>query len=157
MEQPKQPHFNVIGQYIKDLSFENLAAKKVLDPKKEPIVEVNADVDYSKFDSMPNVPENTYEVVLSLTATMKVGDNPLFIAEAKYAGIVQFDQEPTEEQLEPIAYIEIPYYLFFETRNLVASLANQSGFGPIVLRPVDFSEIYLKKSKHADKLKEKIQ
>jgi len=157
MAQEKQPHFNVIGQYIKDLSFENLAAKKALDPKKEPIVEVNADVDYTTFKGVPNAPEHTYEVMLSLTTTMKVENNPLFIAELKYAGIVQFDKAPTEEQLEPIMYIEIPYYLFFETRNLIASLANQSGFGPILLRPVDFSEIYLKKSKHADKLKEKMQ
>jgi len=157
MKQTKQPNFNVIGQYIKDLSFENFAARQAPQPGKEPMVEVNADVEYQSFSNIPGAPKHTYEVALTLSTTMKMGDQQLFIAEVKYAGIVQFESECKEEQLEPIMYIEIPYYLFFETRNLIASLAAQSGFGPILLRPVDFSQIYLKKSKHGHKFKEKIQ
>ena len=82
---------------------------------------------------------------------MTLGDKNLFIAELKYSGIVQFSQLYPEAQLEPVLYIEIPYYLFFEARNLIASLAAQAGFGPIFLRPVDFSQVYMSRSKFADK------
>ena len=145
------PIFSLVGQYIKDLSFENLVSKELPQDGTEPSLQVNADVEYTPFSGISQLAQNGYEVVLTLHVTMTLGDKNLFIAELKYSGIVQFSQLYPEAQLEPVLYIEIPYYLFFEARNLIASLAAQAGFGPIFLRPVDFSQVYMSRSKFADK------
>lgn len=153
---PEQAKFNVIGQYIKDLSFENLVSKEIQQNAEEPMINVNADVEYKPFSGISQLEDNTYEVILSISVVMSIGEKKLFIAEIKFAGIVQFEETYSEEQLEPIMFIEVPYYLYFESRNIISSLAFQAGFGPIFLRPVDFSSIYLSKSKYAKKFAEEI-
>ena len=148
----EMPKFSVVGQFIKDVSFENLVSRELPQAGEEPVVRVDADVEYHPFTGIAQMSQNAYETTLRVTATMALGDRNLFIAEIEYVGIVQFEKEYQESQIEPVVYIEIPYYLFFEARNLIASLATQAGFGPVFLRPVDFTQIYLSKSKHAQKM-----
>lgn len=136
------PKYNLVGQYVRDLSFENLLQAEV-GPKDNPTISVEADVIYKEFDKL----ENSYEITLTVQAKMETEDKRMFIAELKYCGIVQFDQKYKKEEIEPILYIEVPYYLYFETRNLVSHLTFLSGFGPILLRPVDFAQIYQQRTK----------
>lgn len=138
------PKYNLVGQFVKDLSFENLLDTEV-GQDENPTISVEPDVTYSKFDKL----ENSYEITLTINAKMEIPNKKLFIAEVKYCGIVQFDKAYSDDEIEPILYVEVPYYLFFETRNLVSHLTFLSGFGPILLRPVDFAQIYQKKSKRA--------
>jgi preprotein translocase subunit SecB len=152
----EMPKFSVVGQFIKDVSFENLVSRELPQAGQEPVVRVDADVEYRPFTGIAQMSQNAYETVLKVTATMTLGERNLFIAEVEYVGIVQFEKEYQESQVEPVVYIEIPYYLFFEARNLIASLATQAGFGPVFLRPVDFTQVYMSKSKHAQKMAEQM-
>jgi len=148
----EMPKFSIVGQFIKDVSFENLVSRELPQAGQEPVVRVDVDVNYYPFTGIAQFAQNAYEIVLKVTATMGLGERNLFIAEIEYAGIVQFESAYQESQIEPVMYIEVPYYLFFEARNLIASLATQAGFGPVFLRPVDFTQIYMSKSKHAQKM-----
>lgn len=145
------PKFNIVGQYMRDISFENLVSREITPGEAEPMINVNADVEYKPFAGLAQLPQNTYEVVLSLSIDMSIETKKLFIAEIKFGAIVQFEESCSEEQIEPIVYIEVPYYLYFESRNIISSLAFQAGFGPIFLRPIDFAGLYFSKSKYAEK------
>ena len=156
MFEKEMPKFSMIGQYIKDLSFENLVVCDLPqmegDGTKGAFVHLDIDVGYRPFTKMAQFSQNSYEITLHLKATMSSGERNLFIAEIEYASIIQCEKDCSDEQIELIAYIEVSDYLFFESRNIITSLAAQSGFGPVFLNSVDFTQIYLAKSKHAQSM-----
>jgi UPF0716 family protein affecting phage T7 exclusion len=75
-----QPGIHVLGQYIKDLSFENPNAPRSLRPSdKAPKLDVNVNV-----NARPQS-EAEFEIELKLDAKAVRGDETLFIAEVSYA------------------------------------------------------------------------
>ena len=73
----------VHAQYVKDFSFENPNAPRVLTENLgQPDVEINVSV------GAKLVGENQYEVVLNLGAKAVVGETPMFLVDLTYAGLV---------------------------------------------------------------------
>src|ERR1700682_1169321 len=73
----------VNAQYIKDLSFENPRAPHSLTQQgTAPAVEINVDV------KAQNLNPETYEVVLTVNESAKIGDDSLFIVAFVYCGVV---------------------------------------------------------------------
>ncbi|MGQ7790782.1 protein-export chaperone SecB [Faunimonas sp. B44] len=131
-----QPGIHVLGQYVKDLSFENPRAPGSLRPSdKAPALDVNVNVNARPLS------ENEFEIELKLDANAKRGDETLFIAEVTYAGIFQVRNVP-QEHLHPVVLIECPRLLFPFARQVLADATRQGGFPPLLIDPVDFAALY---------------
>jgi preprotein translocase subunit SecB len=135
-DQAKQPGIHVLGQYIKDLSFENPGAPNSLRPSdKAPSLDVNVNV-----NARP-VSETDFEIELKLEAKAKRGNDTLFVAEINYAGLFQIRNVP-QEHMHPLILIECPRLLFPFARQILADATRQGGFPPLMIDPVDFAALY---------------
>lgn len=134
-----QPGIHVLGQYIKDLSFENPNAPASLAPGDgAPDLNVNVNVNARR------ISETDAEVELKLEATARRGVKPLFVTEVTYAGVFQIQNVP-KEHLQPIMLIECPRLLFPFARQILADATRQGGFPPLMIDPVDFAALYRQK------------
>lgn len=134
--QAQQAGIHVLGQYIKDLSFENPAAPQSLRPNdKAPKLDVNVNV-----NARPQSPTE-FEVELKLDARAARGDDTLFIVEVTYAGMFQIRNVPAEH-VQPLILIECPRLLFPFARQIVADATRQGGFPPLMIDPIDFTALY---------------
>ena len=130
------PKISIQAQYVRDMSFENVAVQKGdgrLDAK--PDIQVGVNLDAKKRT------DNQFEVILKVNATAKSDDAVMFIVELEYAGIFRVENVP-EQQLHPVLLIECPRILFPFARRIVADATRDGGYPPLLLEMVDFAVIY---------------
>jgi preprotein translocase subunit SecB len=125
------------AQYIKDFSFENPNSPSSLQPKTEPKVEVNVDVQASSLS------DHAYEVSLTTSITGRDDLQTLFIIELIYAGIFTFQGE-SDDNIEPALLIDCPQLLFPFARSIISNMTQNGGFPPLLLQPVNFAQLYIK-------------
>jgi preprotein translocase subunit SecB len=135
--QPKPPQMKVLGQFIRDLSFENIVSRKPIEGEVQPDIQVQVALDAKKRG------ENQYEVMskYNIVSKNKGGDATLFVLEVEYGGIFQIDNVP-DEQLHPFLLIECPRMIFPFVRRLVSDVTRDGGFPPLNLDNVDFVALY---------------
>jgi preprotein translocase subunit SecB len=132
----QQPGIHVLGQYVKDLSFENPSAPRSLRASdKQPSLDVNVNV-----NAKPQS-QTDFEIELKLDARAVRGDETLFIVEVTYAGLFQIRNVP-QEHLQALILIECPRLLFPFARQIVADATRQGGFPPLMIDPIDFTALY---------------
>jgi preprotein translocase subunit SecB len=132
----EQPGIHVLGQYVKDLSFENPGAPRSLRTSSEaPSLDVNVNVNARPISA------TDVEVELRLEANAKRGEETLFITEVVYAGLFQLRNVP-KEHMAPLMLIECPRLLFPFARQVVADATRNGGFPPLMIDPVDFAALY---------------
>lgn len=132
----QQPGIHVLGQYIKDLSFENPGAPRSLRPSDQaPKLDVNVNV-----NARPQS-EGEFEVELKLEAKATRAEETLFIAEVSYAGLFQI-RNVAQEHVHPLVLIECPRLLFPFARQIIADATRQGGFPPLMIDPIDFAALY---------------
>ena len=134
-----QVRMNIITQYTRDLSFENVLAQKGNgNGDVQPDIQVQVALDASKRPA-----DHQFEVVqkYKITATNKVNNEALFLLEIEYGGIFHVEGVP-DEQLHPFLLIECPRMLFPFVRRIVSDLTRDGGFPPLNLDPVDFLALY---------------
>ena len=137
---PKNPQVNVVGQYIKDLSFECPDATRFFrGPGKNPNLQINFNV------QVRNLQQDAYEVALSLEGEAKSDEGVLYNIELIYAGAFVLRNLP-QEAIQPVLFIECPALLFPFVRRLVADLSREGGFPPLLLDPIDFAGLYRRRS-----------
>ena len=125
----------VNAQYIKDLSFENPRAPQSLTQQNTaPAVDINVDV-----NAQPLNPE-TFEVVLTVKAGAKINDEPLFVLELVYGAVVTVRNVP-REMLPSVLLVETPRLMFPFARNIVADATRDGGFPPLMINPIDFTDL----------------
>jgi len=130
------PQLRVLGQYIKDLSFENPNAPDSLRAGGEaPKIDVTVDVNARR------IAGDDFEVSLRCAASARRGDQTAFIVETVYAGLFQLTNA-APEALQPILLIECPRILFPFARRVVADATRDGGFPPLMLDPIDFAALY---------------
>lgn len=130
------PSMNLIGQYIRDLSFENPGAPaSILAGSGNPNFSVNINVAVKK------QADEIYAVELTLNAKAERSEAILFNVELVYGGVFRLKNIP-EDQLPPLLMIECPRLIFPFARQVLASVTQQGGFPPLMMDPVDFSQIY---------------
>ena len=136
--QPKQPQMRVLGQFIRDMSFENIMAQKGAPADVQPDVQVQVNLDAKKRGG-----ENQYETAIKLNITSKAkdGDATLFVLEIDYVGIFQVESVP-EEQMHPYLLIECPRMLFPFVRRIISDVTQDGGFPPLTLETIDFVALY---------------
>ena len=83
--QAQPPQMKVLGQFIRDLSFENIVSRKPIEGEVQPEIQVQVALDAKKRG------ENQYEVMskYNITSKNKGGDATLFVLEVEYGGIFQ--------------------------------------------------------------------
>ncbi|WP_375229441.1 protein-export chaperone SecB [Roseobacter sp. S98] len=136
--QAQAPQMRVLGQYIRDMSFENIMAQKGAPADTTPDVQVQVNLDGKKRGA-----ENQYESVIKLNITSKAkeGDTTLFVLEIEYAGIFHIENVP-EDQLHPFLLIECPRMIFPFLRRIVSDITRDGGFPPLNLENIDFLSLY---------------
>jgi preprotein translocase subunit SecB len=137
------PGIHVLGQYVKDLSFENPGAPASLRPSdKAPKLDVNVNV------NVKTIAQGDFEVELKLEANAARAEDTLFIVEVTYAGLFQIRNVP-QEHLHPLLLIECPRLLFPFARQIVADATRQGGFPPLMIDPIDFTALYRQRAAQA--------
>jgi preprotein translocase subunit SecB len=134
-EAPQPPVMKCLNQYIRDLSFENIAAQKNLGNAASPEINVQVNLDARKGDN------NNFEVILKLTINADAEDKKVFLLEIDYAGVFQVENVP-EEQLHPFLMIECPRMLFPFVRQIVRNTTSDGGYPPLNVDPIDFMALY---------------
>lgn len=136
--QAVQPQLRVLGQFIRDMSFENIMAQKGAGADVQPDVQVQVNLDAKK-----RGPDNQYETAIKLNVTSKAkeGDQTLFLLEIDYVGIFDIQNVP-EEQLHPFLLIECPRMIFPFLRRVVSDITRDGGFPPLNLENIDFMALY---------------
>lgn len=134
----QMPQTQVLGQYIRDLSFENVAMQKGVVMDGQPDINVQVGLEAKK-----RTTEGQYEVAvkLNVTAKSKGGDAPVFAMELDYAGVFAITGVP-ENQMHPYLMIECPRLLFPFLRRIVSDVSRDGGFPPLNLENIDFVSLY---------------
>ena len=132
------PQIGVLGQYVKDLSFENPNAPQSITPTpagQQPSINIQVNV-----DAAPMSPTD-FEVTLRLEGKAESQGMLLFNFELVFAGAFRIQNVPPET-LQPIVLIECPRLLFPFAREIVATAVRNGGFAPLLLDPIDFVGLY---------------
>ena len=131
------PSFNLIGQYIRDLSFENPnAPSSIMLGSGQPQFSVNISVAVKK------QADEIYAVELTITAKAERESSVMFNIELVYGGVYRI-KNVAEAQLAPLLMIDCPAMIFPFARQVVAATVQSGGFPPVLMEPVDFRQIYL--------------
>lgn len=137
-QQVQQPKMNVLAQYVRDLSFENILSQKGTTGEVQPDIQVEVNLDAKKRQQ-----DNQFEVALKLkiTSKSKATSDVLFLLEMDYAGVFQIENVP-EDQLHPYLLIECPRMIFPFARRIVSDVTRDGGFPPLNLETIDFVALY---------------
>ena len=136
-EQP-QIKMNILAQFIRDMSFENILAQKGIQGEVTPDVSVQVNLDAKK-----RTQPNQFEVITKIAVESKVKDSGenIFLLELEYAGVFHIEYVP-EEQMHPFLLIECPRMTFPFVRRIVSDVTRDGGFPPLNLENIDFVELY---------------
>lgn len=135
---PIMPRMQILGQFIRDLSFENIAAQKGVQGNAQPEVQLQIGVEGRKRPA-----DNQYDVIVKMKIDSKTKEDSqqIFLIEMEYAGIFQVENVKPE-QLHPFLHIECPRMLFPFIRRIVSDVTQDGGFPSLNLDNVDFVQLY---------------
>jgi preprotein translocase subunit SecB len=136
---PPRINMRILAQYVRDLSFENVAAQKKLQGSNvQPDIQVQVSLDANKREA-----EGQFEVAtkFKITSTNKSDGETLFVVELDYLGLFLIDGVPAE-QMHPFLLIECPRMIFPFARRIISDVTRDGGFPPLNLDSVDFLELY---------------
>jgi preprotein translocase subunit SecB len=133
-----QLKMNILGQYIRDLSFENVVVQKGTQGEMQPEIQVQVSLDAKK-----RTTPNQYEVVSKyvVTSKNKTDGSNVFLLELEYGGVFQIEGVP-ENQLHPFLMIECPRMLFPFARRIISDVTRDGGFPPVNVDNIDFVNLY---------------
>ena len=129
---------NVLAQFIRDLSFENIAMQRGEFQAKSPETHVQVNLDAKQITGKSN-----YQVVIKLEINSKESksSNMIFLLEIEYAGIFRIENVPPRN-LHQFLMVECPRLMFPFLRRIVADLTRDGGYPPFNLDIVDFAALY---------------
>ena len=133
-----QVQMRVLGQFIRDMSFENIMAQKDVSGDVQPEISVQVNLDAKK-----RKPDHEYLISLKLNLKSKAKglEDVLFLCEIDYCGLFHVEGVP-EDQLHPFLMIECPRLLFPFLRRIVSDITRDGGYPPVNLDNIDFVALY---------------
>ncbi len=132
----EQAQFNVLAQFIKDLSFESPNTPESLrGPGEDPNLQVDVTVGADK------VEDDVYEVVINFEADATNKAGAIYKLELVYGGLFRLANMPDHIR-HPVLFVNCPTLLFPFLRRIVADLTREGGFPPLMLDPIDFAGLY---------------
>ena len=138
MTEQKNTTMKALGQFIKDLSFENIAAQESRQGTGTPDIQVKINLDASKREQ-----ENQYNSSIKINIETKDTETQenIFLLELDYGGIFVIENAP-EDQLHPLLMIECPRMLFPFVRRVIHDVTRDGGYPPLNLDSIDFLSMY---------------
>ena len=133
-QQGPVPQVSVLGQFVKDLSFENPGVG-LQQTQDKPGIQVGIDVQVRPIGA------DQFEVGLRVMITAKAGEATIYVVELVYAGMFLLKDIPQEAQ-QAFLLIEAPRILFPFARRIVADVTRDGGYQPLMLDPIDFVAQY---------------
>jgi len=86
-----------------------------------------------------------HEVVLKIDVRAESEGQVAFIVDLSYAGLFGLRNIPAEH-VQPFLLGEAPRLLFPFARRVLSDAVRDGGFPPLLLEPIDFSQLYLQQS-----------
>ena len=136
---PPQVKMQVLAQFVRDMSFENMVAQKGLTgTEMQPDIQVGVSLDARK-----RTVDHQYDVIckFKITSKNKANGDTLFLMELEYGGVFLVEGVP-DEQLHPFLLIECPRMLFPFVRRIISDVTHDGGFPPLNIDNVDFLQLY---------------
>ena len=131
---PQVPNLQVMGQYIKDLSFENPGAAAEINQR--PQIDLAVDLNAKRLEN------EIFEVELKIRVDAKNDGKALFLLEVAYAGVFQLRNIPDAATQQAILLIQAPHMLFPFVRRIVSDVVRDGGMPPLMIEPIDFMALY---------------
>lgn len=130
-----EPPYQIMTQYVKDLSFENPNAPGIFTTATVPQAQLLVDVQTHSLGG------RDVEVSIHVEATAERDGQKAYVLELVYAGVVRIGQIP-KEALNALLYIEVPRMLFPFVREAVCTATRNGGFPELFLATFDFTRLY---------------
>lgn len=146
-QQAQDAQFMVQRIYMKDLSFETNNTPDIFQKKWEPELSLDLNTQHNKLE------EGVYEVILTVTATVKNQQENAFLVEVKQAGIFTIQGAATE-QLDHLLGSFCPNILFPYAREAITSEVIRGSFPQLVLAPINFDALYMQQLEEKKKATE---
>lgn len=131
-----ETQFMIQRIYVKDVSFETKNTPAIFQQEWKPELSLNLQVENKKLE------ETVYEVILTVTATVKNLNETAFLVEVKQAGIFTITGAP-EQQLAHLLGSFCPSLLFPYAREAITSEVVRGSFPQLILAPINFDAIYM--------------
>ncbi len=136
--QQTPPSLKILAHYVRDLSFENVAATEGTAAQGTPEINVGVNLDAAAAG------ENRYQVAMKVNATAKTGESTRFLVELDYIGVFEIQNVP-QEHIHPFLFIECPRQILPYARRVVSDVTRDGGYPPLMLDNVDFAALYRQK------------
>lgn len=135
-ETPEQI-FKIQRIYLKDVSYESPQTPQLFisNTNWQPQVSLHLNTESTKLEN------DLFESVLTVTATVKVGEETAYLTEVKQAGLFLI-KGFEEARLGPMLGSFCPNLLFPFAREAIGSLVQKGGFPQLLLDPVNFDALY---------------
>jgi len=132
-----EAQFVIQRLYVKNLSYETTNTPNIFQQEWTPDLTLDIDTTHQALDET-----GTYEVVLTVTATVKNKETTAFLVEVQQAGI--FTITGTEKtQLDHLLGSFCPSILFPYAREAITSEVVRGSFPQLVLAPINFDAVYM--------------
>ncbi len=129
------PNVRIVGHFVRDLSFENVAAIEGSQVQGTPEINVTVNLDAA------GAGETRYQVAMKINATAKVGDSTRFIAELDYVGVFDI-ANVAKEHLHPFLFVECPRQILPFARRVISDVTRDGGYPPLMIDNIDFAALY---------------
>jgi len=129
--------FKIQRIYLKDVSYESPQTPQVFanNISWQPVVSLHLNTESTKLEN------DLFESVLTVTATVKLGEETAYLTEVKQAGLFLI-KGFEDERLGPMLGSFCPNLLFPFAREAIGSLVQKGGFPQLLLDPVNFDALY---------------
>ena len=126
----------LVGQYIKDLSFENPMAPNIPTQNINPTINLDVNTNYL------DLKNDNHEIVLKVKSTASTEKGTLFIIELQYAGLINTILKNESDKKNLI--ISGSYLLFPYARSIISNITMEGGFKPFMIQPIKFENMFKK-------------
>jgi preprotein translocase subunit SecB len=133
------PKMKILNQFIKDLSFENIAAQNgISDQNVKPDIKVSIGLEGKK-----RPVKDQYDLIIKVSISSKTGGSGevIFLLELEYGGIFEITNIDSE-QLQPYLLVECPRIMFPYLRRIISDVTSDGGYPPLSLEQIDFLSMY---------------
>ena len=126
----------LVGQYIKDLSFENPMAPNLPAQNMNPTINLDVNTHYL------DLKNNNHEINLKIKTTASIEKDTLFIIELQYAGLAKSILKDEDDKRNLI--VSGSYLLFPFARSIISNITIEGGYKPFMIQPIKFENMIKK-------------
>lgn len=133
--QENEQQFVIQKVYVKDVSFESPNVPHIFTKEWKPEINLDLNTNANALDT------DLYDVMLTLTVTVKNAEETAFLVEVQQCGIFAVSGF-SDEQMGHMMGSYCPNVLFPYAREAISDLVTKGGFPPLLLAPVNFDALY---------------